>query len=110
MTILYKLYRGDKLLCIFDKLAHLIFRLKTGKSSPSDFVFEKFVPNMFVKSNFPRKLSSLSCGDSRQILIMGRGNEQYFRRKEVLNEELKALHAKVVKGKNSFCFIIHLIK
>ena len=48
----------------------------------------------------PRKLSSLSFGDSRQILIMGRGNEQYFRRKEVLNEELKALHAKVVKGKN----------
>ena len=59
---------------------------------------------MFVKSNCPRKLSSLSRGDSRQILIMGGGNDQYFQQKEGLNEELKALHAKVFKGKNSFCF------
>ena len=81
---------------------YYVFRLKTGKSPPSDFVFEKFVPKMFVKSNYPRKLSSLSFGDSRQILIMGRGNEDYFRLKEGLDEKFKALHAKLVKGKNSF--------
>ena len=78
--------------------------MKTGKLPPSGFVFEKFVPNMFVKSNCPRKLSSLSFGDSRQILILGKGNEEYFQLKEGLNEKLKALHAKVVKVKNSFCF------
>ena len=75
-------------------------RLKTGNFQPEDFVFEEFRTELSVKSNCVRKSSSLGRRDSRQILIMQTGNEQYFHRKKELENEMKILQSEVVKSKN----------
>jgi hypothetical protein len=36
-------------------MIHFLFRFNTGNVPTSDFVLDKFVPNMFVKSNCPKE-------------------------------------------------------
>ena len=79
---------------------------------PDDFIFEKFEPNLFINVSMKRKLSSLSRGNSRQILIKREGNESYFLKKEKLKIDIEILREKVQKSKKilSCCVFVLYVK